>query len=160
MLSFIQVLNIGDKKNWRIYWFLIWVLVLPLNLIFGLAYIQSYLVHIGQNNPELALMTFNELFQEFRNEKYGGIENIEQYQHEEMARNYVDTISSALKELFGSRFSDQFYEDLAWGGLLETDNFNNLESFSEQEKERIRNVNYNEDKGTNDSKGVNCSPSN
>ncbi len=124
------------------------------------AYIQSYLVHIGQNNPELALMTFNELFQEFRNEKFGGIENIEQYQHEEMARNYVDTISSALKELFGSRFSDQFYEDLAWGGLLETDNFNNLDSFSEQEKERIRNVNYNEDKGTNDSKGVNCSPSN
>lgn len=60
------------------------------------------------------------------------------------------------EELFDSSLDDQFYEDIAWGGLLETDTFKNTNSLSETDKTGIINMNYNEDLGNNDAKSDKC----
>lgn len=66
--------------------------------------------------------------------------------HQTMAEQYVHTIKDALKEIFGARFSDQIYHDIAWGGLSNTKAFSQLDH---QSKERIIIVNYNEDSNLN-----------
>ena len=53
-------------------------------------------------------------------------------------------------------FSDQIYDDIAWGGLLETDTFKNSNSLIETDKTRIINMNYNEEVGNNDAKSDKC----
>ena len=69
--------------------------------------------------------------------------------HQTMAEKFINPISQALSELFGNQFSLQFYDDLAWGALMDTDIFNNTTSLSEANKQRIREKNYEEDTNTN-----------
>ncbi len=35
-------------------------------------------------------------------------------QHETFAQHYIDVLASALKEIFGNSFTDEFYNDVAW----------------------------------------------
>ncbi len=60
--------------------------------------------------------------------------------HEYMANNYVKPIADGLQEygiMQGYNHSRQFYEDMAWGGLLKTTTFNGLPS---ADKTRIPNT--------------------
>lgn len=60
--------------------------------------------------------------------------------HEEFARSLVNEIGTALKNYGikkGYNLSDQFYNDLAWGGLESTSTFKNL---SNSDKDRIREI--------------------
>ena len=60
--------------------------------------------------------------------------------HLEMAESFVLKIADALKsygELKNYNLSDQFYSDLAWGGLLRTEVFKDLPL---AQRKRIENV--------------------
>ncbi len=46
-----------------------------------------------------------------------------QLQHEQMSRTFIDPIMQALKEWDGAKEKDEYYKDLAWGGLTETSTF-------------------------------------
>ena len=69
---------------------------------------------------------------------------------------FRDKITSTLKGLFGNSFGDQFYSDLAWGALMDTDIFLNTSSLTGRDRSRIRNANYAEDTNTD----AKCSPCN
>ncbi|TDQ23732.1 hypothetical protein [Tenacibaculum caenipelagi] len=58
------------------------------------------------------------------------------WQHEQMAAHYVETIVDMLKEFDNSQNSNTLYIDLAWEGLQNTVAWNNLSS---SEKDRIIN---------------------
>lgn len=60
-------------------------------------------------------------------EDWGRLQNWNDVHHEEFARSLVNDIAIILKEygqMNGYNLSDQFYNDLAWGGLQETNAFN------------------------------------
>ena len=61
---------------------------------------------------------------------------IKNWQHEQMAAHYRETIADILKEFDGNQHSNQFYMDLAWEGLHGTVAWNNL---SNSERTRITN---------------------
>lgn len=73
--------------------------------------------------------------------------------HQTMALNFVDTISQALAALFGDNFSEEFYRDLAWGALMDTSMFNNLDI---EDQERIKNLNLAEDTNNTNAEGEPC----
>jgi len=73
---------------------------------FGIDYIQSK-------------KTFADMFKDFIDKKYL---NLNDAQHAEIVRNYVEDISASLQEYGtnkGYSLSAQFYNDLSWGGLTE-----------------------------------------
>jgi len=58
-----------------------------------------------------------------------GNKDLNKYQHEEIARNLVKYFGDALESYGiskGYNLNKQFYQDMAWGGLLEIDAFKNL----------------------------------
>ncbi|WP_435255290.1 hypothetical protein [Tenacibaculum sp. A30] len=59
------------------------------------------------------------------------------WQHEQMAAHYVETIADMLKEFDNSQNTNSLYTDLAWEGLQNTVTWNNLSS---SEKDRIINT--------------------
>ncbi len=63
------------------------------------------------------------------------------WQHQQMATHYIKTIADILKEFDNSQHSDQFYNDIAWEGLI-YENGNNAiytwTSKSLEEKNRIK----------------------
>ena len=61
-------------------------------------------------------------------------DNIETYQHEQMAAHYIQTIADVMKAYDTASQTDQFYRDLAWEGLKGTTAWNNLSS---NERQRI-----------------------
>jgi hypothetical protein len=48
------------------------------------------------------------------------------YDHEYIARFYVETIASTLKQYDNNKFGDDYYKALSWTGLKGTDAYNNL----------------------------------
>ncbi|NLP59349.1 hypothetical protein [Lutibacter sp. B1] len=72
--------------------------------------------------------------------------------HNYMAKYYREAIISGLKEYaiqIGETHSDQFYEDMAWNGLLDTKEWDRRfadPNYANEEKSRIRNVIYNYEK--------------
>lgn len=68
------------------------------------------------------------------------LQNWNDMHHEEIARSIVNDIALALEEYGknnGYNLPSQFYQDMAWGGLQETDTFKKL-PFADQQ--RILNV--------------------
>lgn len=62
--------------------------------------------------------------------------NFNDIQHDEMVRSFMNNIATSLKEFGLSRgysLSDQFYSDMAWGGLTNTRAFSKL-SFDDQDR--------------------------
>ncbi len=103
---------------------------------------ESYAIELQTDFP---------LLWNYYNERIGSDE--EGVHHEEMAMNYINTISNALKELFGTRFDEQFYNDIAWGSLTGTDAFSMLDP---AERNRIISVNDIEDENKSGAKGSLC----
>ncbi|WKD85692.1 hypothetical protein KCTC32516_01037 [Polaribacter huanghezhanensis] len=61
--------------------------------------------------------SFADFFSDYRKEKYP---NLNDAQHAEFVRNYVNDIKASLKEYGnkkGYNLTDEFYTDMAWGGL-------------------------------------------
>jgi hypothetical protein len=87
------------------------------------AYLNSYFA----NDPAAANKAYPELVDDWVTAKNPNFNTI---QHNEMVRSFVEDIANSLKEFGISRnynLSDQFYNDLAWGGLTETDAFEELD---------------------------------
>jgi hypothetical protein len=77
-------------------------------------------------NSSLNLLSFPE-----RLEYYEMTGNI---QHNAMAAMYRDRIVQALSQVFGTAYTNEQYEALAWSGLFETDSWDHL---SQSRKDRI-----------------------
>jgi len=114
------------------------------------AYMLSY---IENGTPDLA-RNFPEMFSDFVAKKYGvGNASLERYQHEEIARNWVETIESSLQGLYGRPTNPNLYKYLAWGGLVGTDAFEGLDESVQQD---IIALNEREDTGAADAAGDKC----
>lgn len=66
-------------------------------------------------------------------------------QHEYMANRFIPHLKSALKEWHVGLQSDQYYEDLAWGSLFDTDTFDHFHPNGSASRNRIINTNNAED---------------
>lgn len=79
--------------------------------------IHAYIVASLKINPIQARSEFSDMF---RNWNQTTNPNFNDIQHAEFVRNYVNDIKTSLKEFGvkkGYNLSDQFYNDMAWGGL-------------------------------------------
>ena len=59
------------------------------------------------------------------------------WQHEMMAKKYIETIVGFLKEIYEDVYSDLEYKSIAWRGLMDSKAWNNL---TDQEKELYKNT--------------------
>ena len=88
--------------------------------------VHAYLLAYSKNSPLEFRKNFAQLLQDYNDLKYGG--NANSIQHAEFARNFVNDIALALMG-FGSKMgynlAEQYYKDLAWGGLTHYKNANN-----------------------------------
>lgn len=73
-----------------------------------------------------------------------------------MARNYVATITNALAVWDNNHNNTQYYTDLAWGGLIETDIFNQTTDLTDEDRIRIADSNQSEDLNNSDAIGNPC----
>ena len=119
------------------------------------AYILSYL--------DSGSTTFNQNFPDLWNEmvakKYGDLNTngaLNMYHHQEIARNYVNVISNALSVWDNNQHSSQYYNDLAWGGLFDTQIFKETTDLTNADRLRISSENNAEDKNTSSALGNPC----
>lgn len=72
--------------------------------------------------------------------------NPEPIHHEFMASKFISPLKDALKKWDSSSQSiDQYYEDLAWGALINTDTFDHFHPDDSDSRNRIINTNNAED---------------
>jgi hypothetical protein len=98
--------------------------------------IHAYLVALYKDDPTIVNATYPEYFEKYTMNKANN--NI--YQHNEFTKSFISDLGVALKEYgekMGYNLSNQFYNDLAWGGLEETTTFTEKK---ETEKKRIRDI--------------------
>ncbi|WP_157812155.1 hypothetical protein [Polaribacter sp. ALD11] len=123
------------------------------------AYILSYIDIAKNGDPELSLKTFPELWNDLVAKKYGNPNTPSawnKYQHEEMARNYITSISNALSVWDNNSNTSLYYTDLAWGGLYGTEIYNQTSDLNELDRARIETTNLSEDTNSTDAKGNPC----
>ncbi len=81
--------------------------------------VHAYLVAYYKTDPNAYLMDYGKLLEKWLIEKNS---DLNAFQHDLMTKNFVSDISTSLKE-FGTNkgysISNQFYGDLAWGGLAQ-----------------------------------------
>jgi hypothetical protein len=97
--------------------------------------IHAYLVSYFRNDQSAANKDYPQMLHDWRDEKYQ--QNLSIVQHNEMTRSFVGEIAASLKEFGISRgynLSNEFYNDMAWGGLTETEAFEELD---QTDKDRI-----------------------
>jgi hypothetical protein len=96
--------------------------------------IHAYLVSFFRLDGINANIKYSELLRDWSNIKKP---NLNKIHHDEIARNFVKSIGEAL-EVYGIsqgyNLSKEFYQDMAWGGLQDTDAFKAL---SPAEQKRI-----------------------
>ena len=81
--------------------------------------------------------------------------NPEPIHHEFMASKFISPLKDALKKWDSSSQSiDQYYEDLAWGALINTDTFDHFYPIGSNNRNRIINNNLAEDTSSNQN-GIN-----
>jgi hypothetical protein len=98
--------------------------------------VHAYLVASFKNDPTAYLLNYGQLMKKWQ-DMNGSLND---FQHDLMTKNFIVDIGIALKEYGASKgynLTDQFYNDLAWGGLDGTTTFMNL---SNSDKTRIMNV--------------------
>ena len=123
------------------------------------AYILSYIDIAAQGNSSASYSEFPDLWNQLVAKKYGDPNTTSgwnQYHHEEMARNYVTTIANALAIWDNNQNSSQYYTDLAWGGLFETEIFNQTSDLTAEDRERIAESNRSEDLNNSNAQGNPC----
>ncbi|MEM1003723.1 MAG: hypothetical protein AAGH46_13845, partial [Bacteroidota bacterium] len=95
--------------------------------------VHAFLVIEFRTTPGAFAKKYGELMKDYNTTKRG----FNQLQHEEFTRQFIKYIGGALESYGlskGYNYSRQFYNDLAWGGLEDTDAFQNLSS---SERRRI-----------------------
>lgn len=83
--------------------------------------IHAYLTVYFKVDPSSATISFPQLVDDFKKNSFNG--NLNSVQHAEFVRNFISQIALALEDFGKSKgydLSKQFYEDLAWGGLTHT----------------------------------------
>lgn len=88
--------------------------------------IHAYLVSYFRFDPAKASLDYPTLIHEWEKSKHPNLNDV---QHNEMTRSFVNEIATALKEYGISKgyiLTDEFYEDMAWGGLQSTKAFQDL----------------------------------
>lgn len=106
-----------------------------------------YLSVVDDNNTpttNLSLNNFSALYQAYEEKKYPG--GVTVAQHDQMAKDYVDSMALALQEYYSNNstipYSNPSYEvftDLAWGTLQEASIFKEKYKDGDPAKERILN---------------------
>ncbi|MGB4774941.1 MAG: hypothetical protein WBP45_07215, partial [Daejeonella sp.] len=99
--------------------------------------VHAYLVAYFKNDNATYMLDYGKLLDKWNNVKNASAND---YQHDLITKNFVADIGIALKEYGmnrGYNLSDQFYQDLAWGGLESTNAFINL---SNSDKNRIKDI--------------------
>src|SRR5690606_16006116 len=97
---------------------------------------------LSNNNGSINAITLSNMLQ---NGDYPGILDYyarfgaNDFQHQQIAAYYREVIVEGLKEFDNSSNADQLYEDLAWEGLIYS-NDPTWSSLSSSEKTRIKNV--------------------
>lgn len=82
--------------------------------------------------------------------------DLENAHHEQIASSFIGVIGDALAEYDNNQQSPQYYEDLAWGALLETKAFQESSNLTNEDKERITNNNNAEDLNSPNALGEPC----
>ena len=59
------------------------------------------------------------------------------YQHDIMAKKYINVVVDFLKEMYGSNYTDKEYLTIAWMGVQNTDAWNNLPKKEREEYKKI-----------------------
>jgi hypothetical protein len=106
--------------------------------------IHAYMVTYFKLDNIAAQKSYPQIVEDYLNDVYISYNSA---QHNEMVRNYISDIASNLRaygKSKGYQLTDQFYNDLSWGGLTETNAFLALSS---SERERIKNVIWSEQSG-------------
>ncbi|WP_188409679.1 hypothetical protein, partial [Mucilaginibacter phyllosphaerae] len=114
--------------------------------------VHSYLIAYFGSDQNAATKTYPQLYNEWLNAKDANVAH-----HDEIVRSFMSNIGASLKAYGisqGYKLTDQFYNDLAWGGLQETSTFKKL---SQTDKDRIINTIMGEQSGT-DSNGDYATP--
>ncbi len=105
-------------------------------------FVHAYLLAYFFTNQMVARETYSEYYEEYIKHKNRSANTL---QHNEIARNFVGYIGEALRE-YGDRMGytfasqaekEQYYNDLAWGGLTDTAAFRALNT---SDKNRIEDV--------------------
>lgn len=106
--------------------------------------VHAYLVAYFGIDGLAANQTYSKLIEDFNK-----IKDSNQAHHNEMVNSFVATIADDLKTFGKSQgytLTDQFYNDMAWGGLTNTKAF---QAFDDRVQGRIQNVLSSEQKGLN-----------
>jgi hypothetical protein len=125
------------------------------------AYIISYIDDLAGGNIQGFSTEFPDLWNNFVSKKYGvPADNIENYQHQEMAENFINIIRDALAEYDNNQQDGTYYEHLAWGALMNTDAFERALApggyMNQSEQEAILIANNQEDTNGPLAKGTPC----
>jgi len=109
------------------------------------AYILSHIDDV-ENENMFEFMTFRDLWKMIQEDLTGFNNDPEPIHHEFMAQKFLTPIQDALKEWDESSESDdQYYEDLAWGALMDTGTFDHFHPIASESRNRIINTNNAED---------------
>lgn len=109
------------------------------------AYILSHIDDIRDEDTSNYL-SFRELWTMIQEDLTGFNNNPEPIHHKFMAQKFIPPLENALKEWDSSSKTSQYYEDLAWGALMNTETFDNLHPLGSNGRNRIINTNAAEDK--------------
>lgn len=122
------------------------------------AYMISHIDDVNAGNT-VDVKKFLQLWQYIRTRTSPG-GSTQSAQHEYMAQRFLPPLRDALKEWDGAKQSNQYYEDLAWGALFNTDTFNHFHPTGSTSRSRIMNRNAAEDFNSNSNgitpKGTKC----
>jgi hypothetical protein len=99
-----------------------------------------------QNGNTSGFLEFRELWRLIQQDLTGFNNDPEPIHHEFMASKFITPLKDALKEWDNSsQPNDQYYEDLAWGALINTDTFDHFHPDDSDSRNRIINTNNAED---------------
>lgn len=101
------------------------------------------ILSILDNGGNLDGLTKAQWESKLKNGDYPGIYDyfvrygIRDMQHEQMSAHYINTMANLLKDFDSGQNSTQYYQDIAWEGLMGTSSY---EKLSTSDKQRIKNT--------------------
>ena len=111
------------------------------------AYLISLIDDATVGTGSIDISNYTDLINAIEQNLYGI--NPSYYQHEAMANRFVGLIANVLKKFDGGTQPNQYYSDLAWGGLQNTDVYKALYPLDTENDQRITAINDAEDTNSN-----------